>query len=172
MNNILLNVLRKNLLYMFSLVLSVALWFYVLSTEPLSIEREVKVNYIIPTGKAILSPVKSKMKISLEGPRAFMRSLEKNDLMMTINLLKNITPKNNRYYIDKNRYELPLPLGVTIKRAEEESLSIELGRKSKKAVKVDLSLFGEVLENHKLIYARAVPSEVEVEGVGEILKKN
>lgn len=163
--------LRRPLLKIFSITFSFLLWLYVLSSAQIQVEKNIKINYILPDRYAIKNITPVEITYTLSGPRAFVRSILKKENIITIDLKKRFIPGQNKYTISVKSLEMSFPFGIEVVKVEPSRLSIDLERKSTKIVPIKLISTGEVPSDHKMIESYIYPREVNVSGPRSLVNK-
>lgn len=159
------------ILKMTSVLVSFFLWFYVLNSAPIEVEKEVGVFYILPQGHALNVELPQKIKVTMKGPRAFLFSSYYDNKKIYINF-DSPEFKGRRYFDLKiNEKDIPHNLTVDILKIQPSEMRVALTKKLKKIVPVK-ALFNSSLEkNFKLESFRVVPTQIEIEGPLELVKK-
>ena len=142
---------KKNLLYLLSLILAVIFWFYVLSKEPLEIEKEVALHFIIPNQFAIDNDPPFKAMLTVKGPRAFMRHLNQGPFTLELDISAMAPTLDNKYQFNLSEVPNNLPFGVSLLSTEPSQIELELARAISKRVPIEPNLVGDVDPNHRLI---------------------
>jgi YbbR domain-containing protein len=171
MNQPFWQLVQKNLLYLFSLLLSVSLWFYVLSSEPALVSKEVEIKFKLPEGYAIENSVVEKQMIKLQGPRAFVRELENRSLAMIFDLAIDFNAKNLNYELPITSGILPLPLGVNVFAEDNAKLVVTLTKAVTKKIPIQLLWVGEIEKNQQLIGQELNPDALIVRGPPALMER-
>ncbi len=77
---------QKQALRIFSFVISIVLWFYVLSSEPIEVEKEYTLDFQLPNKCSLEEVSDFKVKVKLKGPRAFLRNILKKDALIELDI--------------------------------------------------------------------------------------
>jgi YbbR domain-containing protein len=155
---------RRHTYKLISLLFSIFLWFYVLNSEPLEIERKVNLNFVVPKGLAISNLPAREVVVKLKGSRAFV---------------KNLFQKNEKIFIDLKRYpylaktglnvnltsgDVPVPFGVEVVSVIPNKFNIRLEKKIRKEVPIVSNFVGELSDELKLIGASVKPGKIFISG--------
>ncbi len=150
--------------------MSLSLWFYVLNSEKVEVDRNFKIEYILPdkTGFTIIPP--SEVKISLKGPKAFLDSFLSRRNVLPIDLSLETQNSKGVYNISLKEGYLDLPLGVEVLEFENPNINLKTGPLIRKSFPLQLNLIGKVSPKSKMISSNISPSSVILEGTKEALK--
>lgn len=161
---------ETTILKMVSVLFAVVLWLYVLGTESSQIEKTMAVEFILPKGLAITSMVPNELKFTLQGPRAFMRTIVDSDESMLIDLNRHHNRGGKVAFSLRVRDEdLGVPLGVSILKVEPEVLNIKLEKELRKTLKVVPHFNGKVDANYRLVEGRVLPETLEIRGPSSLV---
>lgn len=155
---------RKHLLKLVALATGLVLWFYVLNASRVRLEKTVGVEYILPEHLVFLAKPPREVTVTLEGPRAFMRSIAEREERVVIDLSKPSFRDNLRPRPQVREEDLALPFGVRLEKISPRELPLKLERKASKVVPIRYALSGEVPVELELKGLRLTPTEVEVVG--------
>ena len=111
------------------------------------------------------------IKVKLKGPRAFLRSLAKDPLDLTLNVDHAISTKRNVYTFNLGPGSFNLPLGVEIAEVKPEKVTVEIDKKVRKKVRVRARMVGEVDQDHKVFRQEIHPKRIEIEGARKNIDK-
>lgn len=156
--------LRKHSLKLVSLLLSFFIWVYVLNSEKIRFEKTVDLEYILPVDMMFAAPPAREVTFSLEGPRAFVRTVMERTDRMIIDLNKANSKRQLKFSFDVNSAQLNLPLGMKVLEAQPRKIQVSLEKKVSKIVPLKLQLQGELPLNLSIQKAYLEPQEVEVYG--------
>lgn len=153
----------KYLLKIISVLLSLFLWFFVLKSQPVSIEENLLIQYELPEGYTFSKKPIEKINVYLEGLRATLRrsDIEKAKVKMII------TPSKGgefTYVAEIPASSIPQPTGVKIKDYHPKKIKLHLEKTKTKRVPIDLALNGTLSEELKLNSYEVLPSDVLISG--------
>lgn len=161
---------KKLFLKLFSLLFAFILWFYVLSSTNVALEKQVSVNYIVPDGFAIASKVPSEILFKINGPRAIINRLIDEKDSMTIDLAKDFSPTNRRYNISYLNYKKKFPFSVKIREVFPKYIPIYLIRESVKTVPIELDTEFSVNEEYEIKELVLDHKTARIEGAKNVLQ--
>lgn len=155
---------RKHLLKVVALATGLVLWFYVLNASRVRLEKTVSVQYILPDHMVFLTKPPREVTVTLEGPRAFMRSMINREEKVVVDISKPPYRDSLRPRPQIREADLGLPFGVSMEKITPRELALKLERKASKIVPVRYSLMGELPVELELKGLKLLPAEVEVVG--------
>jgi YbbR domain-containing protein len=147
-----------------SLFLSVFIWIYVLNSEKIKFEKTVELDYILPVDMMFADNPPREVTFSIEGPRAFVRTVMERSDRMIIDLNKTNTKRQLKFSFDVHSTQLDLPIGMKVERIQPRKLQVALEKKVSKIVPLKLQFQGELPENLFIQKSFVDPQEVEVYG--------
>lgn len=161
---------RKFWLKVLSLVFSVFIWLYVVSTTKVEVDKSLLINYVLPAGQSLAENYPEDMTLTIEGPRLLVRKfLDKNqDIKLEFN--QSNKRGKNRYQFNLTRYLPKLPFGVELVRFTPKNLQIKLEKTAFKKVPVELARDSKVLEQFEAENLILSSKEVEISGPRSIIK--
>ena len=154
-----------------SLLFAAILWFYVLNSESMEVERKVMLDYLVPADKAVANEFTPHITVKLKGPQVFMRGLFGNNEKLKIDLRKLTVREKSYYTIPINMQEIPVPFGVEVLSVSPKQVNVVLQRKIAKYVPIKAELTGELPPELRLIEAKVIPEELMIEGPIEVMRK-
>lgn len=160
----------RHLLKIFSLLISVSLWFYVLNSEPLEVERRVELVFITPTDLAINVKVPKSINVKIKGSRAFVQNLDLTQEKMVIDL-RDYPYDQETFAITFDPSMVQLPFGVEVQEITPQQVVLSLEREIKKRVPIRLRTVGAVGKDLKLISKEFSPRNFMIKGPYHAIKK-
>ncbi len=160
----------KMTLRLISLVLAVTLWFYVLNSEPLIVEKRVPLVFINPTDLAINVEVPKTVRVKLKGSRVFVQDLDLSQDKLVVDL-RQYPHKQETFAVTFDPSMLRLPFGVEALDIQPPQIVLSMDREIKKIVPVRLRTVGELGKDLQLVEKEYSPKEFMIKGPYEVLKK-
>jgi len=160
----------RHLLKILSLFLSVSLWFYVLNSEPLEVERRVELVFITPTDLAINVEVPKSVNIKIKGSRTFVQNLDLTQEKMIIDL-RDYPYDQETFAVTFDPSIVQLPFGVEVQEITPQQVVLSLEREIKKRVPIRLRTVGEVGKDLKLMSKEFSPRDFMIKGPYHAIKK-
>ncbi len=113
---------------------------------------------------AISNKVHREVHYSLNGPKAFVRSILAREDHIKINLNDYYTAGQRNYKININNIGMTFPFGIEVLKIEPSIFEIELETKMSKKIPIEVQTVGEVPSDHKLIESSVEPNTLLIEG--------
>jgi len=155
---------KKHSLKFLSIFLAIFLWIYVLNSEKVRFEKTVSLDYILPEDMVFALKPPSDAIFSIEGPRAFARTVSEREDRMILDLNRANPSRKLSFQVDINPAQISLPFGMRVESVLPRRLDIKLEMKSSKIVPIKAQLFGELPDKLSMEKLEVIPSEVEVNG--------
>lgn len=162
--------ISRHLLKILSLLISVSLWFYVLNSEPLEVERRVELVFITPTDLAVNVEVPNSVNVKIKGSRAFVQNLDLTQEKMVIDL-RDYPYDQETFAVTFDPSMVQLPFGVEVQEITPQQVVLSLEREIKKRVPIRLRTVGEVGKDLKLIRKEFSPRNFMIKGPYHAIKK-
>jgi YbbR domain-containing protein len=162
--------LKKHSLKFISVFLSFFLWIYVLNSEKVVFDKTVQLEYILPEDMMFAQKPPHEVVFTIEGPRAFVRTVADREDRLVIDLNRANTRKQLNFNVDINPTQLSLPFGMVVERVTPRRLSIRLEKKASKIVPLKLQFTGELPDKLSLTKTEIRPAEVEVYGPRSLIQ--
>jgi len=148
-------------LKLFSLLIALLLWISVLGAEDVTTTEEAQVFFKVPDDKILISDVPNRIKLTVTGPWATMKSWSGADIKKGIDLSGNdIGPST--VYFEESLFSLPP--GLKILRINPNQWTVNLAIKAKKIVPVSPIYRGLPAKGYVVKSVVATPAMIEVEG--------
>lgn len=147
------------------------LWFYVLNSEPIQIEKDFEISYLLPKDVAFSSSAQKSVSVSLKGARAFLESLEKRNPKFFFDLRgkKIQLGKEEKFNLDPR--DFPIPFNIKVMKFSPKTLSLKFDRKAYKKLKLKPMFVGELPNNLQFDEFSVEPEFLEVSGPWHKIKK-
>ncbi len=148
-------------LKLFSLLIALLLWLFVLGAEGVTATVEIPVFFKVAEDKVLVSDVPDKIKIVVSGPWAAIKGWDTKSLTVEIDLTKtDLGP--SVIYFEENLFNLPISLNLT--RVNPSQLAISLALKKRKIVRVLPVVVGKPAEGFVVKQVQSTPEQIEIEG--------
>lgn len=152
-----------------SLILAVALWFYVTSTGQSEIKMEIPLTLInVPENLVVVKQKQKTVSIKVRGHFRILEDIRPSDITVSANL-KEAKEKSNKIRISDRDIRLPSIAKVT--HLAPTTVDVYLENKSSTTVKVKPSISGSPNENFYIKEISVKPDMVIAEGAHSVLKK-
>jgi YbbR domain-containing protein len=160
---------RKNLLKIVSLLFSFLLWIYVLGTADTQLDKTVAIRFILPQDKAVADENVKSVVYSLSGPRAFIRTIQEREDIITIDLTKKRRRYRGRYEVILKPSDISLPFGVKVQKIEPKKIFVGLDKAVSKELVVVPKIQGNIAESHKLVTSKVSPGRLKMRGPKSVM---
>jgi YbbR domain-containing protein len=150
-----------------SLIAGTTLWFYVLNSEPVQVEREFPLRLIVPNSQAIANEWPQFVKLQLKGARVFLENIDPKGLEIVAELASN--PKTQILRLTPSM--VTLPFGVEVVSMLPDTINIQLVKESAKSLKVRPNILGETGPDMAFDIEKIEPPVLKVLGPWSILKE-
>ncbi len=151
-----------------SLLIAVGLWAYVQSGLLVDVRLKAEVQYIWPESLARYEDVPSSVQLTVQGPQAQVRRLERERPVVTVDLTGAAEGSNT---VDFGAAPIKgIPEGVHLAHISPPSVDVRFERRASRRVPVRVALAGEIASGYRLISAKATPSAVEVSGPRSLIR--
>lgn len=162
---------RKSILKIFAVIFSFVIWFYVLSSTSVILNKDVKINYIVPKGYSLASEVPSKLLYKLKGPRAIINELINREEIIDIDLSKNFSKSNRRYSLSYLRFTKTFSFGVKTLNISPKSIQVYLVKNSIRKIPIDLNTIYSTSDDLVLDKIELSQKSIKVYGAKNVLSK-
>lgn len=160
----------RHILKVISLFAAVTLWFYVLNSEPLEVDKRLELTFINPTDLAINVEVPKTVKVKVKGSRAFVQNMDLTDEKVIVDL-RDYPYKQETFAVTFEKSMVRMPFGIEVLDIEPKQIVLSLEREIRKVVPVRLRTVGEVGKDLKLVEKDFSPGEFMIRGPYGVLKK-
>jgi len=151
-----------------SLILAVALWFFVVSKGSSVIVMDVPIGFKNIPGNLEVVDVPKAITISVEGQERLLKNLRQEDVNVVIDL-GNV--KEGKAFFPLTDDNIALPKTLTITRISPQGVKLLIEEKMKKHVPVRPIIVGSPAEGFLIRGIEVVPKKVEIEGPKSIITK-
>lgn len=162
---------RKSVLKVFAVIFSFVIWFYVLSSTSVILTKEVRINYIVPSGYSLASDVPSTLQYKLKGPRAIINELINKEELIDIDLAKNFSKTNRRYSLSYLSFTKQFSFGVKTLNITPKSIQVYLVKNSIRKMPIDINTIYSTNDDLVLDKIELSQKSVRVYGAKNVLSK-
>lgn len=160
----------RHILKFISLITAVTLWFYVLNSEPLELEKRIPLTFINPADLALNVEVPKTVKVKIKGSRAFVQDLDFDKEKLIVDL-RDFPYHQETFAVTFERSMVRLPFGVEVLEITPKQVVLSLEREIRKKVPVRVRTVGDVGKDLKLVSKNYRPKEYMIRGPYSMLKK-
>lgn len=153
---------------------AISLWYYVLNSEAVEVEKKLPINFTVPKGMVLLSPIHREVTIKLKGSKAFIKNIFSNNEKLNIDLTAYYRPETlqmeKSFKVKIYPTDVSIPFGVNILDISPKELAIELDHKALKEVPIKLQYIGELPSKRKLKDLILSPDKILLSGPITLLR--
>lgn len=161
----------NHILKIVSLVLGCLLWFYVLNSEPVTVQKDFDIEMTLPNNMAFKQLPINKVSVTLKGARTFVDTLLKQENKIFIDLSKSKLPTNKNYKYFLKPKNIPVPFNIDVLEIRPEILISKFEPKLKKELMIKPKFIGELTKGLQIKEYEVGPKTVEVSGPKSLLSK-
>ncbi len=162
---------QRHTLKIISLFFAVSLWFYVLNSEPIELERKMPVEFLLPKGYAISSMTERQVSLKLKGSKAFIGNVFSNKEKITIDLNPYFKKYGKNFKVAFHPTQIHVPFGVDVLEISPKETHVELDRLVQMELPIDVQYIGSVPYDRKFVEVGIEPSSVMISGPIEVIRK-
>lgn len=158
----------RYLLKIISIFLSLFLWFFVLKSQPVSIEENLNIQFLLPEGYTFSKKPISNINVYLEGLRATLRrsDIEKSKVRIKV---PPLVGDSFSYVAEIPVNNIPQPPGVKIKDFHPKKIKLSLEKSISKKVPVEINFKGSLSPSFYINSKKVSPEYVLITGATSIL---
>ena len=161
---------QRHFLKIIAIFFAVSLWFYVLNSEPVQIERKLAINYIVPKGLAIASLTEKEVVIKLKGSKGFIQNIFSNREKLNMDLNPYFLTSGKNFKVKFYASDISVPFGVEVMDISPKETLIELDHNVMMEMPVKVLYIGDTLKDRKLEKIVIEPNNIKISGPVAILK--
>lgn len=161
---------QKHLIKFLSVIFAFFVWLYVVNSAQVESDKEVKVNYKLPTDFAISNEVPKTVIFTLKGPRGFIKAIQKRSDQVVIDLEKVYVKNKKSYRFDVKNLGLDFPFGVALEQTDPAYIQVNVERKITKKVPVSVQTISQIRDAHELVSSQFEPQMITISGAYSVIK--
>ena len=161
---------QRHSLKIIAIFFAVSLWFYVLNSEPLQIERKLSINYITPKGYTVASLSEKEVTLKIKGSKAFIQNIFTNKEKLNVDLNPYFSSSGKSFKVKFYASDVSVPFGVEILDITPKETNIELDRMVMMEMPVKVQYIGDAPRDRKIKEVIIEPKNIMISGPIEILK--
>lgn len=164
------NQLSKWTLRAIAFFIAVTLWFYVVNSEPVYLDKKIPLNFLTPEGLVVANSIDWSVAVKTKGSRAFMHNIFQSGEKIEINLTTYDFTSSKPFDVTIGANDIPVPFGVEVLEVEPSSLEIVLEEEMTKSVDVHPQFIGSLPSGLNFIKQELEPSQVQVTGPRSMIR--
>ncbi len=162
---------ERHSLKFIAILFSVFLWFFVLSSEPIELERTLSLDFNIPRDMAISNIVPKEVKVKIRGSKAFIKTVLNDGDDFKVNLDKYKTNHPKRFFISIHPGDLSLPFGIEVMSITPHEFKLEIDRSVQMEVPILIQVKNTLPEGRLLDEIEVTPKSLIIQGPVEVVSK-
>lgn len=153
-------------LKLFSLLITLLLWLFVLGQEDVTTTSDVKVYFKVPADKVLVSDVPNRIRVTVVGPWAAQQSWNADNIEIGIDLSK-FDLGVSVVYFEEQLFQIPHSLKIT--RINPKQWTVSLAQKTSKEVPITPVVVGNLPKGYVVKSITTSPEKMEIEGAASDL---
>ncbi len=161
---------QRHSLKIIAIFFAVSLWFYVLNSEPVQIEKKLSINYIIPKGYSISNLSEKEVTLKLKGSKAFIQNVFSNNEKLNVDLNPYFISSGRSFRVKFYASDVAVPFGVDILDITPKETLIGLDRTAILEIPIKVVYIGDAPRDRKIKEVLINPQSIKISGPVEIIK--
>jgi len=151
-----------------SLLLAVALWFFVILSGRSGVDIEIPITYmnLSPELEMVDSP--QTVSVSVEGQERLLKKIRSKEIQAVVDL---VNAKAGRSFFSLSEENIKLPRTLELISINPEIISLTIENQMRKTVSVKPAIVGLPEEGHAIVEMKVVPDTVIIEGPRSVISK-
>jgi YbbR domain-containing protein len=151
-----------------SLLLAIALWFFVILSGRSGVDIEIPITYmnLSPELEMVDSP--QTVSVSVEGQERLLKKIRSKEIQAVVDL---VNAKAGRSFFSLSEENIKLPRTLELISINPEIISLTIEKQMRKTVSVKPAIVGLPVEGHAIVEMKVVPDTVIIEGPRSVISK-
>jgi YbbR domain-containing protein len=162
---------QRHSLKLIAIFFAISLWFYVLNSEPVEVEKKIHIEFLVPKGFAISSLTDREIMIKLKGSKAFIGNIFSNKEKVVIDLNPYYKKFGKSFKVSYHSSQIAVPFGVDILEMKPKEAVIEIDRLVTMELPVKITYIGNLNYDKKFKEVSIDPPQIMVSGPIDVMKK-
>ncbi len=162
---------QRHTMKIISIFFAASLWFYVLNSEPIELEKKITIDFLLPAGYAISSQTERLLSLKLKGSKAFIGNVFTNEEKLIVDLNPYFKKYGKNFKVMFHPAQIAVPFGVDVLEMSPTEAHIELDRLIQMEIPVGISYIGSMAYDRKFRVVSIDPPNVMVTGPLEVIRK-
>jgi YbbR domain-containing protein len=161
---------QRHTLKVLSGLLAISLWFYVLNSEPIIVEKKLPIEYILPKNMVLVSFSEREISVKLKGSKAFLESIFNNNEQFKVDVRPYFQSTGKNFRVKFYPTSLDIPFGVEVLELSPRETLVELDQLGSLEVPIKVHMIGDIPKDRRLKEIKLADDSLMVSGPVEILK--
>jgi len=161
---------QRHSLKIIAIFFAVSLWFYVLNSEPVQIEKKLTINYITPKGYMVASLAEKEVTLKIKGSKAFIQNIFTNKEKLNVDLNPYFVSSGKNFKVKFYVSDVSVPFGVEVLDVSPKETAIELDRVVLMELPIKVQYIGDAPRDRKIKEVIVEPQNIMISGPVVILK--
>lgn len=162
---------QRHTLKIIAIFFAVSLWFYVLNSEPVEIEKKIQIEFLLPKGFAVSSLTEKQLILKLKGSKAFIGNVFTNKEKLVIDLNPYYKKFGRNFKVLYHPSQISVPFGVDILEMNPREAIIEIDRLVQMELPVKIQYIGNMAYDKKFKEVSIEPQNIMVSGPIEVIRR-
>jgi len=162
---------QRHTLKIIAIFFAVSLWFYVLNSEPVEIEKKIQIEFLLPKGFAISSQAERHLQLKLKGSKAFIGNVFTNKEKLVIDLVPYYKKFGKNFKVLYHPSQISVPFGVDILEMNPREVNLQIDRLVQMELPVKIQYIGNMPYDRKFKEVSVEPQNIMVSGPIDVLKR-
>lgn len=163
---------QRNYLKVIALFFSISIWFFVVNSDPIEVEKKLPIYFVAPTGMTLANIPESEVMIRLKGPKGFVRNIFGVSDKLKIDLKKRMEANQRNITFSLQTSDFSVPAGVDILEVKPREFFIVLDKQVNVNVPVEVATLGELPLDRVLVDSSIIPAYINVSGPASLVGPN
>ena len=162
---------QRHTLKIIAIFFAVSLWFYVLNSEPVEIEKKIQIEFLLPKGFAVSSQAERHLQLKLKGSKAFIGNVFTNKEKLVIDLVPYYKKFGKNFKVLYHPSQISVPFGVDILEMNPREVNLQIDRLVQMELPVKIQYIGNMPYDRKFKEVSVEPQNIMVSGPIDVLKR-
>lgn len=162
---------QRHTLKIIAIFFAVSLWFYVLNSEPVEVEKKISIEFLVPKGFAVSSNTERQLQLKLKGSKAFIGNVFSNKEKLVIDLVPYYKKFGKNFKVNYQPSQISVPFGVDILEMHPKEATIEIDRLVQMELPVKIQYIGNMPYDRKFKEVSIEPQNIMISGPIDVIRK-
>lgn len=161
---------QRHTLKIIAIFFAVSLWFYVLNSEPVEVEKKIQIEFILPKGYAISNLLEKQLTIKLKGSKAFIGSVVSNKEKVVVDLNPYLKKFGKNFKVKYHPSQISVPFSVDILEMNPKDTWVEIDKLVQVELPVKIQYIGTMPVDKKFVEESIEPKVILVSGPVDVIR--